>query len=149
MEFGFKEILFGLAGVSMVAWAGVIGLWHTYMFPRFFKEDSDRINNSSPVTSEQSSPTGNSSNKPWFIDDEGGTLTVTVNTTGISSGTTLYYTLDGIGIAPADFTDNITSGSFVIDSSETGSFTKTLVTDLTTESTETFKVNIRSKKIFS
>ena len=44
MEFGFKEILFGLAGVSMIAWAGVIGLWHTYMFPRFFKEDSSRMN---------------------------------------------------------------------------------------------------------
>ncbi|WP_320664898.1 hypothetical protein [Prochlorococcus sp. MIT 1223] len=42
MEFGFKEVLFGLAGVSMIAWAAVIGLWHTYMFPRFFSEDSSR-----------------------------------------------------------------------------------------------------------
>ena len=75
MEFGFKEILFGLAGVSMIAWAGVIGLWHTYMFPRFFKEDPNRINSSSPVTSgistNQSASNINSSNKPWFIDDEG------------------------------------------------------------------------------
>ncbi len=77
MEFGFKEILFGLAGVSMIAWAGVIGLWHTYMFPRFFKEDSSRINSSSQVVSAQSSTTANSSNKPWFIDDEGGALTPT------------------------------------------------------------------------
>ena len=69
MEFGFKEILFGLAGVSMIAWAGVIGLWHTYMFPRFFKEDSSRINNASPAG--QADPSTNSSNKPWFIDDEG------------------------------------------------------------------------------
>ena len=79
MEFGFKEILFGLAGVSMIAWAGVIGLWHTYMFPRFFKEDSSRINNYSPVTSSiseaQSAPDTNGPNKPWFLDDEGGTLT--------------------------------------------------------------------------
>ena len=75
MEFGFKEILFGLAGVSMIAWAGVIGLWHTYMFPRFFKEDSNRINSSSPVISAQSATETNSSNKPWFIDDEGGSLT--------------------------------------------------------------------------
>ena len=71
MEFGFKEILFGLAGVSMIAWAAVIGLWHTYMFPRFFKEDSSRINNASPVTSGQSAPAANNSTKPWFIDDEG------------------------------------------------------------------------------
>ena len=76
MEFGFKEILFGLAGVSMIAWAGVIGLWHTYMFPRFFREDSSRINNTSPINSEaQSAPEKNGPNKPWFLDDEGGTLT--------------------------------------------------------------------------
>ena len=75
MEFGFKEILFGLAGVSMIAWAGVIGLWHTYMFPRFFKEDANRINSSSSVTTAPSAQEGDTSNKPWFIDDEGGTLT--------------------------------------------------------------------------
>ena len=76
MEFGFKEILFGLAGVSMIAWAGVIGLWHTYMFPRFFKEDSSRINNPDSATSlSQSAPENNSTKKPWFIDDEGGSLT--------------------------------------------------------------------------
>ena len=75
MEFGFKEILFGLAGVSMITWAGVIGLWHTYMFPRFFKEDSNRINSASPLSSGQSAPTAKNSNKPWFIDDEGGSLT--------------------------------------------------------------------------
>ena len=76
MEFGFKEILFGLAGVSMVAWAGVIGLWHTHMFPRFFKEDSSRINSSSSATSvAQSAPENNGQSKPWFLDDEGGSLT--------------------------------------------------------------------------
>ena len=101
------------------------------------------VTTSSTVSITDTVPTVSVTPSPTTV-DEGGTLTVTVNTTGISSGTTLYYTLDGIGIAPADFTDNATSGSFVIDSSETGSFTKTLVTDLTTESTETFKVNIRS-----
>ena len=79
MEFGFKEILFGLAGVSMIAWAGVIGLWHTYMFPRFFSEDSSRINSASSTTSviseAQSAPENNSPNKPWFLDDEGISLT--------------------------------------------------------------------------
>ena len=78
MEFGFKEILFGLAGVSMIAWAGVIGLWHTYMFPRFFREDSNRINSTSSLTSaisESKSAPNNSPDKPWLLDDEGGTLT--------------------------------------------------------------------------
>ena len=75
MEFGLKEILFGLAGVSMIAWAAVIGLWHTYMFPRFFKEDSNRINSSSSLTSVQSVSETSRSNKPWFLDDEGTNLT--------------------------------------------------------------------------
>ena len=75
MEFGLKEILFGLAGVSMIAWAGIIGLWHTYMFPRFFKEDSNRINNLSPITAGETTSEANSSNKPWFLNDEGITLT--------------------------------------------------------------------------
>ena len=76
MEFGLKEILFGLAGVSMVAWAGVIGLWHTYMFPRFFKEDSSRINSSTSSTYGAKSATeNNTTNKPWFLDDEGDSLT--------------------------------------------------------------------------
>tara|TARA_B100001989_G_scaffold37336_1_gene22377 strand:+ start:270 stop:635 length:366 start_codon:yes stop_codon:yes gene_type:complete len=35
----FRFLLFGLAGVSVVFWAAVIALWHTYMFPRFFNED--------------------------------------------------------------------------------------------------------------
>ncbi len=42
MEFGFKELLFGVAGTTMIAWVAVIGLWHTYMFPRFFNEDDSR-----------------------------------------------------------------------------------------------------------
>tara|TARA_Y100001968_G_C19059886_1_gene573263 strand:- start:175 stop:609 length:435 start_codon:yes stop_codon:yes gene_type:complete len=74
MEFGLKEILFGLAGVSMIAWAAVIGLWHTYMFPRFFKEDSNRINSASPVIYGQNASESENSNKPWFIDDEGTSL---------------------------------------------------------------------------
>ena len=75
MEFGFKEILFGLAGVSMIAWAGVIGLWHTYMFPRFFKEDSNRNNETSSLNVAQSVSESKSTDKPWFLDDEGSTLT--------------------------------------------------------------------------
>ena len=35
----FRFLLFGLAGVSVVFWVAVIALWHTYMFPKFFKED--------------------------------------------------------------------------------------------------------------
>ncbi len=59
----------------MITWAAVIGLWHTYMFPRFFQEDSNRIKSASPITTSQSTSGAENSNKPWFIDDEGGSLT--------------------------------------------------------------------------
>ncbi len=39
MEF-FKTFLFGITGLSLIFWVAVIALWHTYMFPRFFKEDA-------------------------------------------------------------------------------------------------------------
>ena len=34
-----RFLLFGIAGVSVIFWAAVIALWHTYMFPKFFNED--------------------------------------------------------------------------------------------------------------
>ena len=37
----FRFLLFGIAGVSVIFWVSVIALWHTYMFPTFFKEDKD------------------------------------------------------------------------------------------------------------
>ena len=57
--FTFREILFGVTGVTVIFWVCVIALWHTYMFPRFFKEDSFEaisINpNKSPVISNENS----------------------------------------------------------------------------------------------
>ena len=35
----FRFLLFGIAGFSVIFWAAVIALWHTYMFPTFFNED--------------------------------------------------------------------------------------------------------------
>tara|TARA_Y100001968_G_C19130264_1_gene606361 strand:- start:240 stop:683 length:444 start_codon:yes stop_codon:yes gene_type:complete len=38
----FKTLLFGVAGLSVIFWTAVIGLWHVDMFPRFFKEDRSK-----------------------------------------------------------------------------------------------------------
>ena len=35
----FRFLLFGIAGFSVIFWAAIIALWHTYMFPTFFNED--------------------------------------------------------------------------------------------------------------
>ena len=53
----FRFLLFGIAGVSVIFWVAVIALWHTYMFPTFFKEDKgldsfivdDRTNSLEPI----------------------------------------------------------------------------------------------------
>ena len=53
----FRFLLFGIAGVSVIFWVSVIALWHTYMFPTFFKEDKgldsfivdDRTNSLDPI----------------------------------------------------------------------------------------------------
>jgi len=75
MEFGFKEILQGLAGISMIIWAAVIGLWHTYMFPRFFRGDTvARSASQSNFSAGSSGGAISSEQKSWVIDDQGMTL---------------------------------------------------------------------------
>ena len=48
--------------------------------------------------------------------NEGQTVTYQVETTGVASGTTLYWTNDGAGVTTtgADFTDGYNSGNFII-----------------------------------
>lgn len=72
--------------------------------------------------------------------NEGESVTVTVNTTGIPDGSTLFYTTTiSTDVTPI-------SGSFIINSG-TGSFSITAPEDLLVESVETFRVNIRSTSI--
>ena len=55
MDF-FKFFIFGIAGVSVIFWVAVITLWHTYMFPKIFKqkdnlfEEKSVYDESSPQT---------------------------------------------------------------------------------------------------
>lgn len=69
--------------------------------------------------------------------NEGENVTFTVETTGISDGTTLYYTTS----SPADISPS--SGSFTINNN-TGSFTVSAINDLEVESSESFNVQVRS-----
>lgn len=71
------------------------------------------------------------------------TITFTINTAGVPDNTTLYYTISGsAGLVAGDFYDNALSGSFVINSG-TGTITKTLALDFTTEGNETFTLSVR------
>ena len=72
--------------------------------------------------------------------NEGGTVTYTVTTTNFGSGT-LYYTNSGT-TAAADFVDGVNSGSITI-TANSGTLTKQLVNDVTTEGTESIVIQLR------
>lgn len=75
---------------------------------------------------------------------EGASLTFTVNTEFVASGTTLYWTINNDTTANADF--SAVSGSFTI-TNNTGSFNITTVADVTTEGDQTFTVSVRTGSI--
>ena len=79
---------------------------------------------------------------------EGETVTFTVNTANVADGTNLYWTtLQMTGtINSSDFTDNLLSGSVLINSN-TGTITRTLVGDLIIEGTESFKLELRTDSV--
>jgi len=74
--------------------------------------------------------------------NEGNSVTFNISTDGVSSGTTLYYTIEGT-VNPSDFTDNATQGNFSIQN-DSASVTKTLMEDGTTEGIETFVFKIHT-----
>ena len=47
----FRYLLFGISGLSLIFWVCVIALWHSYMFPRLFKEDYKTQTNTLPMQS--------------------------------------------------------------------------------------------------
>jgi hypothetical protein len=73
--------------------------------------------------------------------NEGGTVTYNIITSGISNGTTLFWTNAGTTNG-ADFTDDANSGSFVINNN-TGTVVRTLKNDYGSEGTESIVLQIR------
>lgn len=76
--------------------------------------------------------------------NEGSSVTFNVITTGVPTGATLYWTVEGTGVEAADFTGAAVSGSFTIDASGNGSVLLTLVSDSLTEGAESFLMRIRT-----
>ena len=73
--------------------------------------------------------------------NEGQSVTYTITTTNFGNGT-LYWTTTG-SVTAADFGDSITSGSVTI-TNNSGSVTRTLSADLTTEGNETMFILLRT-----
>ena len=76
---------------------------------------------------------------------EGNTLTTTVNTTNVSNGTNLYYSLSGTGISSSDISssDNLL-GSGSVNASGTFSFSHQIIDDSETEGAQTLDIKLFS-----
>ena len=85
---------------------------------------------------------GISPNSGTHLEGEAKTFTVTVD--GYENGDTIYYEIAPVTgqLASSDFTDNALTGSFTVNSSGQGSFSKTLVRDNNSE-TKSYKIQIR------
>lgn len=74
--------------------------------------------------------------------NEGGSITGTLTTSNVPDGTVLYFTLSpDSGVFDGDFNQTF-FGQFTVNNNS-GTFTRTIVADLLTEGTETFRVQIR------
>lgn len=75
--------------------------------------------------------------------NEGGSVIFTINTSYVNNGTRLYWTtFDGGGINSDDFTDFTLSG-FVDINNSTGTITRTIREDFTTEGVNRFRIQLR------
>jgi hypothetical protein len=75
--------------------------------------------------------------------NEGSSVTFTITTSGVLSGTTLFWTTTGTNVTAGDFTDSVVSGSFTINNN-TATITRTLTSDVTTEGAESFQLQVRT-----
>jgi len=98
-------------------------------------------------------PAGVAANSTYNISNnfaslnENQSVTFTVNTTNISNGTQLYWSLSGgPGFTASDFADGQGSGSFTINNN-TGSFNRALSPDYITEGSEFFVIEIRINSV--
>ena len=92
------------------------------------------INDTSVLSTYSVSPAASTVN-------EGSSVTFNVSTTNVSNGTQLFWTVDNSTTAAADF--SAVSGNFVV-TSNSGSFSVSLVADAATEGSESFRVRIRT-----
>ena len=103
-----------------------------------------RATSDTVVVSDTSVPTYSISPSATSV-NEGSSVTFTVTTAGVSNGTVLYWTTSQITgtIATSDFSDSALSGTVTI-TSGTGTISRTLANDLTTEGSESFAIELRT-----
>lgn len=80
--------------------------------------------------------------------NEGSSVVFTITTTNVPDGTTLYWTTNTISgtVNTSDFNDSVVNGFFSI-TNNSGTVTRTLSNDTTTEGSESFQLQIRTESI--
>ena len=101
---------------------------------------SESINTSSVEILQKTFSLSTAINSP----QEAYTLTTTANTTNVSEGTTLYWSLSGTDISISDFSDGSLTGSGTVGSDGTFSFKHLLANDGETEGYETIDIKLFS-----
>ena len=81
--------------------------------------------------------------------NEASTLTATVATTNVASGTRLYYSLSGVGITSNDISVGYITGVVKVDNEGTAKFSVQFLNDLATEGTETLEIKFFKDNVFS
>lgn len=77
---------------------------------------------------------------------EGNAVTFTLTTTGVANGTTLYWTVDGPGVAQQDFTDDALSGTVTIASNQ-AVVVRTLTLDALQDYNDNFTIYFRKESV--
>jgi hypothetical protein len=78
--------------------------------------------------------------------NEGDTLTTTLTTTDVITGTTLYYQVVGKGINTKDFSSGVLKGTLTVGADGTATLTHSLKEDKATEGSESLTIKIFSDK---
>ena len=96
------------------------------------------------IASSPTSPTYSISPSATSV-NEGGSVTYTVTTTNVASGTQLAYTLSGTGMTTADIGGAALTGMATVAANGTASFTVTLTADQLTEGAETLTATVQGQ----
>ena len=127
-------------GNAQIAWGGTVGVGTGNIYATGYSSAGTLLATSNTATYSISAPATYAFGIIPSNINEGSSGTFNISTTNVPNGTYLYWTIENISTQDADF--QLTNGSFVINSN-VGSFDVIAVADITTEGSQTFKVNIR------
>lgn len=87
-------------------------------------------------------------NSNVLLVSQGGQVVFTITTTDVNAGTVLYWNVESVDVNADAFVENNAAGSVTIDNAGTATITRTMVADVSTLDSATFKINLRTGTAF-